>query len=80
MELYKNRVATQADEIMIVIDLNFEQKEEKTRQAFAKIIQRWTHIRDNYNRSYEKIQDQKRSRNGAKTTIPYVYSEQLSFL
>lgn len=44
------------------------------------VIQRWTHIRDNYNRSYKKIQGQKRSGNGAKTAKPYVYSKQLSFL
>ncbi|XP_061714803.1 uncharacterized protein LOC133523313 [Cydia pomonella] len=81
-ELYKNRVATQAawKEIMIVFDPNFETKEEKTRQVFAKlIIQRWTHIRDSYSRSYKKIQGQKRSRT-TKITKPYVYSKQLSFL
>ncbi|XP_004925760.2 uncharacterized protein LOC101739359 [Bombyx mori] len=83
MEHYKNRVATRAawKEIIIVINPDFEKKEVKTRQAFAKlIIQRWTHIRDNYNRSYKKIQDQKRSGSGAKTAKPYVYSKQLSFL
>ncbi|CAF4844844.1 unnamed protein product [Pieris macdunnoughi] len=83
LELYKNRVSTRAawKEIMIVIDPTFEKKEEKTRQAFVKlIIQRWTHIRDNYNRSYKKIQEQKRSGSGAKTAKPYVYSKQLSFL
>ncbi|KAG7295077.1 hypothetical protein JYU34_022546 [Plutella xylostella] len=44
------------------------------------IIQRWTHIRDNYNRSCKKIKDQKSSGSGAKTAKPYVYSKQLSFL
>ncbi|XP_063535718.1 uncharacterized protein LOC134745575 [Cydia strobilella] len=81
-ELYKNRVATQAGwkEIMKAFDPTYETKEEKTRQAFAKlIIQRWTYIRDSYNRSYKKIQDQKRS-GIAKTTKPYVYSKQLTFL
>lgn len=43
------------------------------------VIQRWTHIRDNYNRSYKKIQDQKRS-GYVKTAKPYVYNKQLSFL
>lgn len=44
------------------------------------IIQRWTHIRDNYNRSFKKIKDQKSSGSGAITAKPYVYSKQLSFL
>lgn len=37
LELYKNRVATQAawKEIMVIIDPNFETKEEKTRQAIG---------------------------------------------
>lgn len=37
MDLYKNRVATQAawKEILIIIDPNFEEKEEKRRQAFG---------------------------------------------
>ncbi|XP_063623875.1 uncharacterized protein LOC134795874 [Cydia splendana] len=81
-ELYKNRFATQEawKEIMIALDPTFERKGEKTRQAFAKqIIQRWTCIRDSYIRSYKKIQDQKRS-GIAKTTKPYVYNKQLSFL
>lgn len=43
-------------------------------------IQRWTHIRDNYNRSCKKIKDQKSSGSGAKTAKPNVYSKQLSFL
>ncbi|XP_041982551.1 uncharacterized protein LOC121735704 [Aricia agestis] len=83
MELYKNRVATQAawKEILVMIVPNLETKEEKTRQALAKLImQKWTHIRDSYHRSYKKIQDQKRSGSGGKTAKPYVYSKQLSFL
>lgn len=83
MERYKNRYETQEawKEIIAVIDPNFEKKEEITKQAFAKrVIQRWTHIRDNYNRSYKRIQNQKRSRSGAKIGKPYVYSKQLSFL
>ncbi|XP_069355574.1 uncharacterized protein [Maniola hyperantus] len=44
------------------------------------LVQRWTHLRDNYNRSYKKIQDQKRSGNCARMAKPYIYSKQLSFL
>lgn len=37
LEVYKNRVATQAawKKIMVIIDPNFETKEEKTRQAIG---------------------------------------------
>lgn len=40
LELYKNRVATQAawKGIMVIIDPNFETKEEKTRQALGMYI------------------------------------------
>lgn len=42
------------------------------------IVQRWTHLRDNYGRSCRKIQDQKRS--GIKPAKPYIYSKKCSFL
>ncbi|XP_072945169.1 uncharacterized protein [Epargyreus clarus] len=83
MDLYKNRAATRQawKEIMMTLNPDFETKKEKIRQAHTKLaIQRWTHIRDNYNRSHKKRQDQKRSGIGGKRVKPYVYSKQLSFL
>ncbi|CAK1592545.1 unnamed protein product [Parnassius mnemosyne] len=83
LDIYKDKGLKLAAwrEICCVFEPNFDKLEEKERKDFAtQISTKWTHIRDAFMRSLKNEKEKKRSGAGAKTTRPYVYKNQLSFL
>ncbi|KAJ8718700.1 hypothetical protein PYW08_002937 [Mythimna loreyi] len=81
LDFYKNRAATQAawKQVAKTCKPEYTTWDDVSRKAYDKLIkQRWTHIRDNYYRSYKKLQEQRIT--GSRPTKPYLYSKRLVFL
>ncbi|CAH2011653.1 unnamed protein product [Acanthoscelides obtectus] len=77
----KNLKSSAWREICSLLKENFEDMEQKERQAFGKLIlKKWTYIRDSWMKALKKHKDQKTSGTSTKPSRLYIYNEQMSFL
>ncbi|XP_018311577.1 uncharacterized protein [Mycetomoellerius zeteki] len=83
LNIYKDKNIKESAwrEICVILKEGFEEKEQKERQEFGKLVlKKWTHIRDSWSKSIKRYKEQKQSGSSTKSSKLYVFHEQMSFL